>query len=93
MWNKPEVRYHIQNVDVSLPLEELTVPQGCSGMAFVVRLNRCPVGFFMEALSAGSRLEPAALADRIIRRAGKQILSERIYQELRSCSGRRHAPS
>jgi glycosyltransferase involved in cell wall biosynthesis len=76
-------RYQICELELHQPLSALTVPHDCGGVALILRLNDQPVGFFMEALSPGTRLEPQDIAERAIRCAGKQILSENIYRELR----------
>jgi glycosyltransferase involved in cell wall biosynthesis len=83
MSTSAEIRHHIHEIEVSCPLTELTVPSGCSGVAFVLRLNGCPVGFLMEEMPEGTRLGPEDLAARILKGAGQQILSERIYLELK----------
>jgi GT2 family glycosyltransferase len=82
MWNRTEERYQIIDVEVGGPLEAIVVPDGHTGIAVVLRLRGRPVGFFMQALPAGARLDPDALSAAIIEHAGKQILSERIYSEL-----------
>ena len=77
------LRYQIRQIELQRPLEAMVVPEDCGGLAFVIRLNDQPVGYFMEALPPGTRLEPQDIAERAIRNTGKQILSERIYGELR----------
>ena len=81
MWNS-NLRYQIYEIDLQRPILALTVPEGCGGIACILRLSDQPVGFFMEALAAGTRLEPDHVAERAIHWAGKQIISERIYREL-----------
>jgi GT2 family glycosyltransferase len=83
MWNKKEVSYEIVEVELGRPLIALTVPQGRSGLACVVRSSDRPVGFFMEPLREGTVLSPRDVAARIMKRCGAQILREKIYEELR----------
>jgi GT2 family glycosyltransferase len=83
MWNKREVSYEIVELDLGRPLSALTVPQGRSGLACVVRSSDKPVGFFMEALRAGTALSSGEVAARVIKHCGATILREKIHQELR----------
>jgi GT2 family glycosyltransferase len=83
MWNKEEVSYEIVELELGRPLIALTVPQGRSGLACVVRLSDRPVGFFMEPLREGTVVSPREVAARIMKRCGAQILREKIYEELR----------
>src|SRR6185295_13440428 len=76
-------RYEILQIDLSCPLEPVMVPSNACGLAFVIRADDRPVAYFMEALLAGTTIEPEALASKILEHAGKQILAERIYKELR----------
>jgi GT2 family glycosyltransferase len=75
-------RYQLREIELQRPLEPMVVPQDCCGLALVFRLDDEPVGFLHEALAPGTRLEAADIARRAMRCAGKQILNERIYQEL-----------
>ena len=83
MWTDKKQRYEIRQIELLNPLEPVEVPPDASGVAFVIRLNDRPLAYFMEAMRPGQRLEPEALAAKILQHAGKQILSERIYAELR----------
>ena len=83
MWNATEQRYRIFEIELADPLPEIAVPADCSGMAAVIRLRGTPVGFFMEAMHGPLTLDNSQLAARILRHSGKQIISERIYREMR----------
>jgi len=83
MWNRTEERYQIIDVEVERPLEPIVVPEAHTGIAVVLRLRGQPVGFFMDGLPAGAWLGPEELSAAIVKHAGKQILTERIYSELR----------
>jgi len=81
MWNSAKQRYRIFEIELADPLPEIAVPADCSGMAAVIRLRGTPVGFFMEPMRGPATLGSSELASRILRHAGKQIVSERIYRE------------
>jgi GT2 family glycosyltransferase len=90
MWTKTEKRYQIVQIDLRHPLEQVTVPQGASGIAFVPRSNGRPVGFFMEEHPEGTVIRPRDLAVKLFQWCGRQILAEKIYDELRwrlDCAG------
>jgi GT2 family glycosyltransferase len=82
MWNKSQQRYQIVQIDVESPPTSLTVPDGYSGLAIVVRSQGSPAGFLMEALPAGETMSGPDLCTRIFQHAGRQILSEKLYREL-----------
>jgi GT2 family glycosyltransferase len=82
MRNSPEQRYRIFEIELARPLPEIGVPAECNGMAAVIRLRGTPVGFFMEPMQGPATLDTSELAGRILRHAGKQIVSERIYREI-----------
>ncbi len=83
MWNKRESSFEIVELELGRPLDPLTVPQGRSGLACVVRLSGRPVGFFMEAMREGTVLSSREVAARVIERCGVHILREKIHEELR----------
>jgi GT2 family glycosyltransferase len=83
MWNKKRERYLLIHVDADRPLPAISIPEGRTGIGVIVRNEGQPVGFFMQELAAGSRLEPPDLGEAILRHAGKQIISQKIYEELR----------
>ena len=80
MWNRARERYSIASVEIEQPLEAIVVPDGYTGSAVVLRLHGRPVGFFMQA---GAGIGADELATAIFRHAGKQILSEKLYADLR----------
>ena len=80
MWTRARERYYIVYVEIEQSREAIVVPEGYTGVAAVLRLNGRPVGFFMQP---GTQLGAKELAAAILRHAGRQILSERLYAELR----------
>jgi GT2 family glycosyltransferase len=82
MSTKKNCRYLIRQIELQRPLRAITIPDDYCGLALVFRVDDEPVGFFMEALKPGTRLEPEELAERAITHAGRHILRERIFNEL-----------
>src|SRR4029078_10132341 len=80
MWNKVRERYYIAYVEIEQPLEAVVAPDGYTGVAVVLRFRSRPVGFFMQG---GAGIAADELATAISRHAGKQILSEKVYADLR----------
>ena len=76
-------RYHIQQIELRGRLQPVTIPEDCCGLALIYRLDDQPVGFSMEALPPGARLEPEEIAERAVHHSGAQIMSDRIHAELR----------
>jgi GT2 family glycosyltransferase len=93
MWNNGEVSYEIVELELDRPLSAVTVPQGRSGLAFVVRVSGTPVGFFMEPMPEGTVMMPHEVAARVMKRCGDQILREKIHEELRGPLARASLPS
>src|SRR5260370_3191400 len=93
MWNNREVSYEIVELELDGPLSAVTVPQGRSGLAFVVRVSGTPVGFFMEPMPEGAVIMPHEVAARVRKRCGDQILREKIHEELRGPLARAALPS
>jgi GT2 family glycosyltransferase len=82
MWNDPN-RFLICELELRQPLPAIQVPKGYSGLAAVLRLDDRPVGFLLEAARAGTKFSPELLAEKILEQSGKQILSEKLYEQLR----------
>jgi GT2 family glycosyltransferase len=93
MWNKKESSYEIIELELSRPLGAVAVPQGRSGLAFVVRSGDRPVGFFMEPLCEGAVLSSSELAEKVLRSCAAHILREKIYDELCESRPRAALPS
>ncbi len=93
MCSSRQAAYRIVEVEVEQPLGELRVPDGCSGLALVIRRGGRPVGFVMEALPEGAVLSADEVAVRVMRHASVRILSERIYEELRGQAEPREFPA
>jgi GT2 family glycosyltransferase len=82
MWNNRFLPYEIVELELQRPLEAISVPGNASGLAFVLRLDDRPVGFFMHPAGAGTTITSEELAEEILRHSGKHILSEKIFREL-----------
>jgi GT2 family glycosyltransferase len=82
VWEK-ERRYQIFQIDIENPPQSIALADGYSGFAAVLRSEGCPVGFFMEPLPSGSFMNRAPICSRVFQYAGKQILAEKLYRELR----------
>ncbi len=74
--------YSIADIEVTQPLPTLSIAEGETGVAVLLRRRDVPVGFWMEALPAGTTLTPGALARRIHEHAGEKLLHESIREEL-----------
>jgi hypothetical protein len=80
--SKAERSYHIVEIELMEPLCEVHVPPNCSGVAFVIRRDRRPIGFFMQAAPGGSVVSTKALSSAILRHLGARILEENLFEEL-----------
>jgi glycosyltransferase involved in cell wall biosynthesis len=80
--NGDKPAYQIIHIFLEQPLMPVSVPEGYSGLAFVIHHETFPVAFFMEALPAGSVLTSRDLAARIMPNVRTHILREQIYHEL-----------
>jgi glycosyltransferase involved in cell wall biosynthesis len=78
--------YIIHPIEVTQPLQPVTVPDGHTGVAFILRRNGRPVGFVMKALSAQQVLTPSDLASMIGQEIGSKLLQESLREELGSFS-------
>lgn len=74
--------YAFADIDVTEPLPDLTVGAAETGVAVLVRRNGRPVGFWMEALPGGARLDEAALGERIAKHTGIALVREAIRDEI-----------
>ncbi len=92
MWNKRPRRYHILQIELTEPLKDIWVPTDAEGVALVLRANDIPVGFLMEKCRPGLRIDRRTVAAKALETAGRRILAERIYGELRGPSIRRTFP-
>ena len=90
MWNSVKERYYISSVEIAQPLAAIVVPEGYTGIAVVLRLNDRPVGFFMQP---GERIGVDELAAAILKHAGKQILSDKLYAGLQGAVEAGRSPS
>jgi glycosyltransferase involved in cell wall biosynthesis len=88
--HKSERNYQIVEIELMEPLTEIQVARNCSGVAFVIRRNKRPIGFFMQAAPGGSLVSKEALSSAILRHLGARILEESLFEALVAapdCSG------
>lgn len=72
----------ILEIEVLEPFPSVTLTEQETGLAVVVRLQGQPVGFWLERLTSGTHLEPAAIATPIDREVGSQLLAEKLKDEV-----------
>lgn len=87
MWARTRP-YVIRELELSRPAPAIEIPEGYGGLAVTVRLDDRPVGYWIEPASAGERFSPEEVSARILKEAGKEILRDKIYRELRARSPR-----
>ena len=93
MRSNGKLAYQIIHIVLEQPLTPVTVPDGFSGLAFVIHHRNFPVGFFMEALPSGSTLTCNDLATRIMRNVGTHILREQIYWQMKKPAHGEYSPT
>jgi GT2 family glycosyltransferase len=54
--------YTIADIELTQPLPTLTIPEGCAGIALIVRRAGRPVGFLMRAFPTKTMLDPGELS-------------------------------
>lgn len=74
--------YAFVDIEVMQPLPSVTLGAEETGLAVLVRRKGRPVGFWLEALPGGYRLDEQALAARIAERAGTKLVEGAIREEL-----------
>jgi len=92
MWNRAQ-RYLMREVDLRQPLPAIDIPADRGGIGVVLRLDGRPAGFLLEAARPGTQFTSEELAKRILEQAGKQILSEKIYRQIRDPLPDRSSPA
>src|SRR3954452_18560567 len=68
------MRYAILDLELSEPVPGVTLDDGQSGVAVLLRRDRRPVGFFMKRLSPGTTLGTEELQTLIAEKAGGDLL-------------------
>jgi len=74
--------YAIVDIELTLPLPDLTSLEGQSGAAFICRRKGRPVGFLMKTFSTDGGLCQDGLALLIARGVGRELIRESIREEL-----------
>jgi GT2 family glycosyltransferase len=74
--------FHIVDIDVTRPLEPVLVPQGCTGIAFLLRRISRPIAFWMEDCAAGDLFTVDDVTARIVRRAGECLIANAVREEV-----------
>ena len=76
----------IIDIEVTKPLPRLSLNEGQTGFAAIIRRKGKPVGFWLDAPAAERILEPDELGRRIIAEAGQDLLAEAVREEMASPS-------
>jgi glycosyltransferase involved in cell wall biosynthesis len=74
--------YHKITIDLDEPLPQVEVPAGYYGLGVFLRRNGEPAGYFHAAFPASTILQPSALADLVIARAGQDIIRTALRRVL-----------
>jgi glycosyltransferase involved in cell wall biosynthesis len=82
MANGSTVRYPIFDIEVTLPITDLALSPGDTGVAILVRRKGVPIGFWMQEASGARGLPAGDLARRIGELAGEKIVAEAIRAEM-----------
>jgi hypothetical protein len=76
----------IIDIEVTKPLPRLSLNEGQTGFAVIIRRKGKPVGFWLDAPATERILEPDELGRRIIAEAGQDLLAEAVREEMASPS-------
>ena len=69
-------------IEVTKPLPRLSLNEGQTGLAIIIRRKGRPVGFCLDAPAAKRILQPEEVGRRIIAEAGQALLAEAIQEEI-----------
>ena len=69
-------------IEVTKPLPRLSLNEGQTGLAIIMRRNGRPVGFWLDSPAGKRILQPAEISQRIIAEAGQVLLAEAIREEM-----------
>lgn len=84
--------YKIAQIEVTQPLPHLTLSDGDTGLALVLRRKERPIGFLMQILPK-SEITAEELAQWIAKEIGSKLLQETIKEELISPANREQFPT
>lgn len=73
--------YPIHEIEVTRPLPTLTLSEGNTGIALVIRRHDRPIGFLMQSV-VNRRIAPETIAQWIAANLGTKLLQEAIRPEL-----------
>jgi GT2 family glycosyltransferase len=69
-------------IEVTKPLPRLSLNEGETGLAIIMRRKGRPVGFWLDSPAGKRILRPAEIGQRIIAEAGQALLAEAIREEV-----------
>ena len=72
----------IFEIEVTKPLPRLSLKEGQTGFAVIMRRKGRPVGFWLDSPASKRILQPAELGQRISAEAGQVLLAEAIREEI-----------
>lgn len=72
----------IFEIEVTKPLPRLTLNDGQTGLAIIIRRKGRPVGFWLDSPAGKRILHPAEIGQRIVTEAGHVLLAEAIREEM-----------
>ena len=84
--------YKIAQIEVTQPLPHLTLSDGDTGLALVLRRKERPIGFLMQILPK-SEITAEELAQWIAKEIGSKLLQETIREELIPPADREQFPT
>jgi glycosyltransferase involved in cell wall biosynthesis len=69
-------------IEVTKPLPRLSLNEGQTGLAIIMRRKGRPVGFWLDSPAGKRILQPAEIGQRIMAEAGQALLAEAIREEM-----------
>ena len=72
----------IFEVEVTKALPRLSLKEGQTGLAIIIRRKGRPVGFWLDSPAGKRILQPAEIGQRIVAEAGQVLLAEAIREEM-----------
>ena len=76
------MRYTLFDIEVTCPVNDLSLSPGDAGVAILVRRKGVPIGFWLQETNGTQRVSAGELAKRIGAEAGEKILAAAIREEL-----------
>lgn len=74
--------YQITSLELSEPLDALSIGPADSGLALILRYHDRPIGFIMRSLEPNTTLSTEQLSEWITPAVGEQLLKEKISAQL-----------